>query len=405
MAIYGVVLNAAGVQQGDGLIKIIDCAFTRQLDGAGTFKASLALTDDRNLALIRNEAMIRFLVETRDGSAVDIGTGVITSVAQSEDSSGSALEISGMDALQALARKSVLTNRTYDNQPIATVVTALAGLAGWTATATGLDSITVKLDGISVLKALVKIAEETGLHFRLAGDRTIEFGGLGEQSAAWALKLPGNSPRVTQSREILPISQFKIQYESQNLVNWMLVLGGGTDTNILTMAQATGGGAYTIQTIALPNAATGYYLADAASIARYGQIERVMKFDIQPISNSVPNIAKASQQLYLAAAAELARVSVLQTVYQVQCKRGLTPVQVGQRLRVTYRGIAEKLTGNFTYLDVDEYLYVLSVSETYGVNSDDVTLEVSNVDVRPRNGMTKQVETVETVEVAKIRGF
>ncbi|HRF94838.1 MAG TPA: hypothetical protein PLZ51_06585, partial [Aggregatilineales bacterium] len=89
------------------------------------------------------------------------------------------LSASGPDSLDDLKRYSVLLNRQYNQLPRNDVLSALAGLAGWTASADETDQLlSARFDGVSVLSALQKICDQNGLHLReaLTETNTIEMG-------------------------------------------------------------------------------------------------------------------------------------------------------------------------------------------------------------------------------------
>ena len=404
MRLWADVLDSQYRKIGAGPIAVTSIQFDKVLDGAGSWSARLIATDSRNLQLVTVERYLRFNVQMNDESVQEVGVGIIQERTIREDAGQTSLEVKGVDTLQELARKTVLLRRTYDEDSASSVFSSLANLGGWAVSGTAETTVTVKLDGISVLKALVKLAEETGLHFRFAGQRALEVGAFGELSEARAVQVALNSPALTQNPRILPIVSITVQEQTADVVNWILPLGSGTGTDILDIGGATGAG-YAIQSVTLPDASTGYYIADSTSIAKYGQIERVMKWDIEPISTAPADVTKAKNQLYAAAVNYLRRNKDKQTVYTVTVKRSYASVDVGQRLRVTYRGVAQKIGGELAYIDVDDEFYVLQIKESYSDSGDTLQLTLSNVDIMPADGVSKMVNTLETIEITRLTGF
>jgi hypothetical protein len=413
------VFDAAGNRLGDGYLACKFANVTRRIDGAGEFSLVFVAGDARVQALIQSERRVRIYVIGSEAGAVarELGGGIIQRIRVREGRDGRELEASGTARLVDLARSSVLLGRKYANEPIADVVDDLVtGVSGWSVDTTGVSgNVSARFDGMSRLKALITLAEQTGYHLREDTGEVVTFGALGAgvdvrlygggSSGAWAQGGAG---------EVLPVESIVVDESTADVVNTILPLGAGDGDTALTLEHSTRTSPYTVQTTTLPDGRTGYYLSDATSITAYGSIERVVKFqNIAPLSNDDASIERAANALYDAAAAYLDRHKVKQVTYTVQTRRAGETVAPGDKIRLTYKGLVETTDGDTTYVDVNEALWVLSATERVALEGVGLSLELSTVDQIQRDGVETIVGALEEAEIQRtaiqsypvVRGF
>ncbi len=379
------VYDAGGNRLGDGPVtSVVSASVKRVLDGAGSISVVFPATDQRALDLLQNERHIRIFVE-HDSTTRELGRGVIRQLRLDVRESNMRLRATGPDELDALSRKSVLLGRKYDNQGISTIVNNLLTLvSGWTATVDGgLGNLSTRFDGSNVLKALLTVVEQQGLHLRAGtSSNSIEVGAFGADSG---LLVYGPLERVTSELsardDMLLIETLSQTNKSAGVVNWIVPLGAGNGEAALTLEHSTRTAPYAIQSMTGPDGRTLYYLSDSASIAGYGQIERILVFkDIAPVENNATDVELAANALYDAAAAKLERISQLQETYKFACRKPRQTIRPGDKIAVRYKGVIERDGQPLTYADVDDDFWVLAVRERVGLDGIRLSLEVCTVD-------------------------
>jgi hypothetical protein len=154
---------------------------------------------------------------------------------------------------------------------------------------------------MSVLKALQLLADQQGLHLRLGTThRRIEFGAFGEASGLTFINTQAAPAALYGNDDVALIERFTVEHSAEVAANWLIPLGAGEGVAQLTLQHATRIGLYTVQSMTGPDGQTLYYIADAASIAALGRIEKVGVFYIAPVTNS-DDIENAANALYDAA--------------------------------------------------------------------------------------------------------
>ena len=151
--------------------------------------------------------------------------GIINKVTTSITGNTKRLAFSGMDELSELANYSTLLGRRYDGT-LEDMVDDLANLAGWTATVTDADfDIEALWNGTNVLNAVITAAEQNALGVRYGtSPKNFVFGALG---ASNGLRAYGPKSSVSVDDNILPISKLTLIDDANDIVNWILPLGGG----------------------------------------------------------------------------------------------------------------------------------------------------------------------------------
>jgi len=390
----------------EGPVNLVSASVTRVLDGCGTISFETLGTDERAIRLLTNEARVKIYVN--DGGTIrQFCSGIIRKIRKSVSASGWTRSYEGPDALDELKRKTVLLNRQFQLNTITDVATTLAAIAGWsvaTETAISGELMTARFDGVSVLKALQRVVELKGYHLRekprplSSFDRTLEIGLFGTDIGLTCLTL-AQAVDIGDNDAIALIESLQVALESEDVINWLLPLGGGEGEAALTLQKSTRSG---IKTTTGPDGKTLYYITDAASVTLYGEIQKVGTFkDINPIANSVAAIQAAANALYDTARAYLDRAKARQDVYRMTLKKCRVLVRPGDKVRVLHRGdILDENGVEIPDEIVDGTFWVLKASERVG-NDGSVTtsLEISNIDKQTQDAATLVVDAVERLEI------
>lgn len=375
------VCDANGNVLGQPVLTAVQVRLLEALDEAGQIQAAFPATDRRAWELQENRYMKVY-------HAVDgyLGEFIIERV--ETDASGAVLVVTGTSLLRELAFYNCYLWRTYDNVPITDVVSTnhisgnLYGLlhgTGWTAgTVENLGNVTATFAGESILEALRKLAEALGAHIRHS-DRTLDFGTFGDLATGRLQSVEAVGPDMADTEELGIISRLAIVEESSDVVNRIIVLGGGDGVAQLTLEHATYDD---VKTGTNPDGSTFWYLEDPVSVLRYGARWGVfVQDDIRPASNSAADLEIAANMLYQAARAWLERHSSKYVAYRLEAVKLPAGLQVGDRVRVRYRGVATFADGRrHKFVDVDDDLWVLAIQRDYSGDAPTYLVDVATHD-------------------------
>lgn len=410
MRLWADIYSADGATRlGKGPVLIQSASVNRNLDGAGSVQFAYPAIDERAMGLVQNKRQARIYSEINDTIRA-LGQGVIDTIGIDVGDGGYVANAGGPDMLTALTNKSVLLGRIYDDQAISDIVDDLVDLAGWTATVdAGLGNVSARFDGTSVLKALLTLVEQQGLHLREGtSPNTLEVGVFGENLLTdGGQRVMAYGPVQAGHREIqardnlLLIENFSQVKESESVINWIIPLGAGDGEAALTLAQSTRTEPYTIQSMTGPDGRTLYYLEDVTSIATYGdEFQKIVVFkNIAPVGTGSTDQINAANALYDAAAAWLQRNAVLLKSYSFSCRKPAITVRPGDKIRFRYKGIVELPTGLLTYIDVDEDFWVMRAGESFGPDGIKLNLEVASIDRREQSAAEVIVGALEAIEI------
>lgn len=249
--IYADVYDAAGNLLGPGpLTNIKAASVTRVLDGPGQISLDVPLADPRVQDLVSSER--RVVLYTADPgiasgintlTAREVGRGIIREI---KGSNTAALQtLGGPDQLDELRRKNTLLARKYDGVLCADVVDDLIGLvSGWAATTTNTpaNGLFARFDGASVLKAIQEIAKQQGLHFRWNADHSISFGPLGDAAPIRVIQTGHRLMRTLELNDAVALIDTLTWLDDSNeIVNWVIPVGGGQGEAALTLQHCTRG--------------------------------------------------------------------------------------------------------------------------------------------------------------------
>ena len=413
MRIWADIYNAAGNKLGDGqLDNIVETTIKRRLDGAGSFEMTLPLTDPRALALCQNERRIRIYLH--DGyDTRELGRGVIRRRELAPSESEKTLHISGPDDMVELTFPNVGRGLIYDNDTMSDIVDGIVALAsGWTADVDAGGNYSTRIDGGSPLSAVIKLAEQNGLHVRASlTSKTLEFGAFGDALGIRAYGEVSNVDGVLNNDNLLVIERITVVSESSDIVNHLELRGGGegdTAIDIAGLGATRGIGAGDLYDVysTTKNGETIYYIKDLTSIAAYGQIEATMIYkNLVPIANNASDLLACRNAIFDAGIADMQRMKDPQSTYRLTLKKPRQTIRPGDRLRVVYQGVVElekEYAGDtkLTYIDVDDEFWVMTVDERISGDTITLTLDVSTID---RHQMDEVDTIVGAIEEQRIR--
>lgn len=355
---YITMRDASGVVIGDGpLTNVLTLEDTVKLDAIGALTFSIPAEDERS----------RYIAAGTQFDAYDRINGNLgrfyyrSKTLDANTAGGARLVVNCHNQLIELARQSVHFRRTYTNQAVDNVVEDLIGIvAGWSdITDAGIGDTSVTYEGESVLRAIDILRDRWNQHFRLGAARVLEFGSFGDDSGIALTNLRGQvQSEIEQNTNVALVETIRLVEEGDEIFNKIIPLGAGQGTAQLTIEQATLG-AYDVETSINEDGSEFFYIEDTTSRAAYGTREKVLIFpNIRPITNSDANIINAANALKLTAEAYMARHLVPKVVYAVTVRALRQTVNVGDLVRLQYRGIVD----NYALIDVDELFYVMDVT-------------------------------------------
>ena len=408
------VYDALWNRLGDGPVPLTSASITRAFDGAGSISFEAPASDERVIALLKNERRVKLLYHDPHTDVVrTIGSGIIRKRGRKYSASGFQKTFSGPDVLDELKRWNTLLGRIFTNTAVSDVASQLAVLAGWQAETESLldgNLITARFDGASILKALQTMTEQIGAHIRekvdVPSDRdhVIEVGRFGTDSGLWIMNPEQVTPRAYTNTDIAFIDSLTIIHESEAMFNWIIPIGSGEGESALTLEQATRLTGYDRLTTTV-GTKTLYYKKNDASIAEYGIIQKVVTFkNIAPVGNSDTNIEYAANALDEAADAALDRNGTPQTVYKLSIQKGSRLIRCGDVVHLRFRGAVRGLDG----LELDDEtvegdFYVLKVTENVSASGVSLTLEISDVDKLPDSEAAYVLSAIEDIQLANTK--
>lgn len=399
MKIWAVAFNRTTGKKMVGPISLVDAQVTRVLDGIGSFTLTAELLDPRARALLLNETKIQIWTEMNELPRL-VGTGIITEVRTVVNGGTYHIEASGPDILQVLKRRSTLLNRQY-NDTLQNIASSLAALAGWTAVVSGSwPGISIRFDGQSAMSAILTSAKAVGAHVRMGvTDTQVEIGAFGSGLQLFVTNQIYNSGFVEDNDRLALIDSIQIGETSDAVATWLIPLGGGEGEAALTLRDSTRIG---VLSATGPDGKPFYYIQNDAGIAQFGELQDTRTFkEITPIGNSVGSQTSAANNLYDVSKAWLDRYSQQVQTYSIRVKKLNTLVRPGDMIRVVFTGEATTEAEENVYLEIDQFFYVMKITETLGI-SPSATIEVSSVD---RYIDTPEKVVAESIKEAKVLGL
>jgi hypothetical protein len=407
------VYNASWERIGDGPIPLTSASVTRAFDGAGSISFEAPATDERVIALLKNERRIKIVYnDPQTGVVRTLGSGIIRKRGRKYTAGGFQKTFSGPDVLDELKRYNTLLGRIYTNTAVGDVASSLAVLAGWQAeTETALDNlITARFDGASILKALQTMTEQIGVHIRekvdIPSDRDhiIEVGHFGTDSGLYIMNPEMVTARVFENDDVAFIDSLTIVDESSEMFNWVIAIGSGEGESALSLEHATRSATYARETTVVGDK-TLYFKKNDASIAEYGVIQKVITFkDIAPVGNSATAIGYAADMLDEATDNALDRNGAPQTVYRLSIKKGSKLIRAGDVIHLNFRGaIRDKDGQEIGDETVEGDFYVIRVTENVSASGVTLSLEISNIDKLPESEAAYVLSAIEDIKLRNVK--
>jgi hypothetical protein len=397
------ILDPSGNKLGDGpLITATTLSIKEKLDSIGEIDFEFPSSDPKG----------ELLQPGRRYDVYDKGIFLGRFIHADEKFSGSNREtgttkIHAYSVLTELANTSVKFRRAYDDEPVKDIVDDLVSLVGgWSATVdSGLGDESITYEGESVLVAIEMLRERLGLHYRIdnstPGSKVLEFGAFGDDSGVRAEKLQGQVGSEFESTSgVEIIDRLSLTEDAQEIFNRVIPVGSGQGVSQLTIENATSG-SYTVQSGLNQDGSSYYYIEDATSVAQYGVIERVLNLsNIRPISNNDTDILNAKNALKIAGETFLTRSLEPRLSYNVPLITLGESVQVGDTIRVVYRGVVD----GYKFVDVDTDLNILGIRRrrTARSGASPVSITVSTGDVRPASDHALMINVVKDLTDVKI---
>ncbi|MGB1285229.1 MAG: hypothetical protein ACPG7F_01750 [Aggregatilineales bacterium] len=408
------VMDADGNKLGEGpVLTASSVNVTRALDGAGTIAINCPATDERALTLLQTERRVRVHVQDTGGKRI-MGEGVLRQRKIRDTPGGAVLTVDGPDILDELKLRNTLMARIYNQQTVAAVASNLIALVpGWSVTVdSGIASnvIDARYDGISILKAFQNLAARYGYHLRLddAGTRTLTVGAMGADNGLRAQSVAAVSQSLLANDTVMPVQNINFGEDSESICNWILLYGAGEGVAALTLEKSTlSGNPYTIQSMAGPDGTTLYYLSDSASIATYGQKEKVIHFkEVAPLSNSTVDTRNAADALYTAGVEYLTRHKDPQESYSVTVKSVKNNLLTGDKIHLQYKGQVEYVSKDdrwHDYLDIRGDFWIMKVRESISSSGINVTLDLSSIDRRKQTAVEEVLSAIESIKLRNLK--
>lgn len=374
-------------------------------------------------------------------------SGLVLTVTNDESGTVPTIKVQGSGLMIEFANDINLPNIAYQNVPYEDLLdpsftqTIIRPNTWQTVVEPTVETFTY-LSSLQVPLALFGIVKERiGYHFRYIGDRTtprrIEFGQFGDVSPARVRKLPKDYLSTKENLLVVKNGGITLTRKSDALLNVLYPLGGGGDNGVnqLTLRDVDASvidPAYPIyvdtntpNTDAVynpaiyshnktaPNTSEAYYLKDPTSITTYGrEIKRPIVFsDIYPVASAGTaeykvtdaDRVRAANELYKAAKQYLIEHKDIKKTYTVDCFGDGKDLDVGDVVNIKYKGMVRQIAmdgaESYTYLDINENLYLVSYTVTFTENqTKEYTLELSNIPKKDDNDSQVITDLVQQVQ-------
>lgn len=363
--------NGDSLDNAYGPVLLESATITHMLDGSGGIKLAYPASV-RGRELLMAGRSIKVWYETEEGNIL-LGEGIIKkSVSGAADC---------QDLLEELKYDNTLLNYQIDMLTVQAAISGLIGALGWTVEASG-TALTATasevFDGETKLKALLLVAEHSGTHVRLSprGGRVMEVGNFGERNDITLFDASSGAGGDAWSGVFESLT---IEEQSEQLINRILPVGGAFSGGAnVTLASSTRTG---ISTIAGQDGALNYYIENAASVALYGVRWGYKTYpDIKPLAAGAPAETACANQLYDAAAVDLANLSVIRRNFKGKVRGLKTQLLPGDAVRVLYNEPIYDDNGDlWSGGALDEYLYITRVETYAGEGGWWQNIDLSNV--------------------------
>jgi hypothetical protein len=424
MRIWAIVYDSDGLKVAQ-IDRLISANTSSRLDEAGTFDLQCALDADVINYLISGNEVALFAQEDEE-TPLQWTRGKIVKPRNQETADNVSISRAGRDQLNELNFRTVGLGRSYSAQTVETIIDDLVELVpSWSAdvdTAVAALLKTGRYDGSKVLRAISQSCKQWGLHFRLGTDsRTLEVGAFGVAAttdsgdAIWAVQVPSSiEPRLYSRDDLLFIDTISVTEDSDPILNWAIPMGAGEGTAATTLKDTSYEILNSDNTVYRAGSSTPYpiyrrvndfgiaeYYVDASDGDEQHQDTLSFK-NIGPIANSSTAKILASNALANATFATLTRTREALTSYTLSVRKMRVNVRPGDLIYVQYKGMVSTPSGRLTYIDVDEYLWVMSVQHSASESGFTHTLQVSTIDRHVMDETDILIEVLDRTETRNV---
>ncbi len=407
-----VVTDIAGTRQGDGpVLSVSAFSLKSKLDGLSTVSITVSATEERAIDQLTVRRIVTVYLDPLTDEAITFAYGpfLILKRQVKDGPGGASLVLTCTDKAALLRERTTLFGRKYKSSTLTAAVADLQTLvtdlsitlsveAGY-----GSKAISMRFDAATVWEALVALANVHGLHIKITGS-TVTIGAFGTvvtDNMFMNVDNMNNSDLVSRtSPPFLIIDSISKEDNVEEMCNWILPIGAGSNQQALKLRASTRVTPYTIQNATGPNGKLYYYLSDPTSIAAYGEIRKVVQWpDIVPASNTATDKIEAANQLYDAAVGYLQRMKDPQSQYTLSVRTprggGFSIPNIGFKYRTVYRGnVVDKAGVNVDYIDVDTNFWVLGVTTRINLEGYSLDVDISTSDIVPETSAGKIVSSI-----------
>lgn len=409
------VLNTSGTKLGAGpLTTVTSVQYRRTLDGIGQATVTVPATDTRAIDLLAVKRRLTVRRPQPSGILTPMFTeSIVVKMGTKDGPNGAEIVLNLLDKVSLLEDANTYVGLKLKGVTLDSAMTTLLALssAGFTHSFvdSGLDTLDVSMrfDGVTVLEAVKKVLAQHALHWYAEGSTLyITSGGALANGALFNMLHVPSSVGGTTPHAL--IQELRREVDADGMVNAIVPLGKGDGNNALTLKRSTRSTPYTIGSSTV-NGRTVYYFNDPTSIATYGQITRVVKFDdITPLEPTKAEKIAAANQLYDVAVEHLLRFKQPITRYTASIRAPNTAYgtfgvpRPSEKRRVVYRGYVTPLNGTAAeYLSLDDELWVTGVSETVNLEGYSAAVDLADYDVAPEPPAAKVVNAIKKLEAGR----
>lgn len=374
-----------------GTVNLAGLTVERNLDRIGLIRLELPVQDPNAQFLAIGRVAVCYTTHPY-GRKRHVMTALLEKSTLKVTSTGDNVQWQAADLLEELRRLTTYMGRNYAGYSFNDAVNDMMALAtGWDTVLMGTDGDTaLRFDGTQILNALQTLGETHGYHFRLgATGRTLEMGVFGASSGIRATNIRQANHTIDATGDVYLLDRLDLVTDGGEITNWIIPLMGNNEAflHVGYWANEVGGIGgvvpemlYNVNVIDDGNNNLIYTMSDAASVAAYGQRQRVIFADkLYPVGS----VTDASGLLYVWAQNWLLRHKDPQTVYRLSLSKWADRLKVGDKLQVIYRGEVYQSGEKVRYADIDAALWILKMTERYSIQGATLDLEVSAVDLFP----------------------
>jgi hypothetical protein len=380
MRLWGEVWSADGTSR-LGVVNLASCRVSRKLDTISKISVAAPATDPNSVDLLSFNRQL-YIYEQRGAKKALIGQMILQQQKQSLTAQGKSVTWEGFEILEELRQKNTWRGLVINDQPFEVAIRSLLP-SGWRAAVEdGLGNYSDRLDGVPKWKAISDAVLKKGLHIRLGrAVRMIEIGAFGADSGLVIASLSQPSIDLPQASNLALTASLEVVGNGYDVVNKIVPIAGGRGDAALTLKRATASSPYAVQSEAA-NGQPHYYLADSASIALYGQIERVVPLpNLLPVEATSASLINAADLLHGWACAWLTRHKDPQYSYRCTLAKYDGQLLPGDKVRLRYQGPVTQGSEVVDWLAIDADFWVTGIDETYGTSGRSANLTISNVDM------------------------